>query len=663
MLLNRALLYSLNSIFFLILNLYTAHHYSPEKYALFSTLILVHLLATQLVRRGYGEAINADESVPKNHSNSTILLIIVILSNLLYFLIDLVSGFQSKDISTLFLFACFSSFTLMSEFNHWEIRNFEEARVVVKIDLLINTVSLGLCVCCILLFDRVELIMIVLLLKSLISLVLIFRFRYLEFSPVQKTRTFEINNKTRVLAIEFGCMLATMTVSIVMLNSKNIALADYRLVYAIFAPITFYIGMERFVFGRRSRERKHSIISFSIFASLSLTSFMLFGTIQRTFFKSYVNLSNLLLLLILIDIFLVYVSSLIISIIPIRFQDPLIIKSRIIWFFGSLTLIYPISLATTSIEIAVLLTMPTVFSTLSLMIGFINTKRPGRWETNIQSPYRILLMKLRYWIENFVPGKFRIKLRYFKAKITGQLDIEMFFLQSHMTDRKVFIDIGSNVGIYSYYYSSKFQKVISFDPYPNINVNLSALRIKNLEFYNVALSDYVGKGWLSTPIMGDLEVSSHSSLNDSHRSMSARYNVEIRTLDSYSLSDVDLIKIDTEGHELQVISGARETIAQCTPILLVEIEQRYLDRPIHEVFEFIFSLGYEGFFISSKKLHLLSVFRLDQYQNTSIRDQNYVFNFIFVHKLHPLSFKFSNLSSKKMTTEVRRFRNYWREIC
>jgi FkbM family methyltransferase len=46
--------------------------------------------------------------------------------------------------------------------------------------------------------------------------------------------------------------------------------------------------------------------------------------------------------------------------------------------------------------------------------------------------------------------------------------------------------------------------------------------------------------------------------------------VPVTTIDHLDLAQVHVIKIDAEGMELEVLAGARETIARCSPILLVE---------------------------------------------------------------------------------------------
>jgi hypothetical protein len=50
----------------------------------------------------------------------------------------------------------------------------------------------------------------------------------------------------------------------------------------------------------------------------------------------------------------------------------------------------------------------------------------------------------------------------------------------------------------------------------------------------------------------------------------------VKPLDAYTLTNVDFIKIDVEGHELAVIDGAMETIRHNRPVLVIEASQATL---------------------------------------------------------------------------------------
>jgi hypothetical protein len=50
-----------------------------------------------------------------------------------------------------------------------------------------------------------------------------------------------------------------------------------------------------------------------------------------------------------------------------------------------------------------------------------------------------------------------------------------------------------------------------------------------------------------------------------------RFDVELRTIDSFAFKDVRAIKIDVEGSELAVLAGGRATILRDRPPLIVEL--------------------------------------------------------------------------------------------
>ena len=107
----------------------------------------------------------------------------------------------------------------------------------------------------------------------------------------------------------------------------------------------------------------------------------------------------------------------------------------------------------------------------------------------------------------------------------------------------------------------------------------------------------------------------------------------MKTLDTYAFDDVKLIKVDVEGHEQSVILGAIETLKKCSPILVVEIEQRHLECDISDVFKTIFELNYEGFFLVEGNLINLTQFTYEKYQKPFLKNvasKEYINNFIFI---------------------------------
>ena len=73
-------------------------------------------------------------------------------------------------------------------------------------------------------------------------------------------------------------------------------------------------------------------------------------------------------------------------------------------------------------------------------------------------------------------------------------------------------------------------------------------------------------------------------------------------MDNISINNIGFIKIDVEGHELEVINGAKETIKNNMPVLLVEIEKRHSKRSVEETINKINKLGYNCFFVKNNNL-------------------------------------------------------------
>ena len=83
-------------------------------------------------------------------------------------------------------------------------------------------------------------------------------------------------------------------------------------------------------------------------------------------------------------------------------------------------------------------------------------------------------------------------------------------------------------------------------------------------------------------------------------------------------SNVDLIKIDTEGYEFKVVQGLRETIKKNFPILLIEIEKRH-SRNFLRTFLFLTKINYNIYYCN--KLNSLKLLNYKNIKNFLEKNQ------------------------------------------
>ena len=150
---------------------------------------------------------------------------------------------------------------------------------------------------------------------------------------------------------------------------------------------------------------------------------------------------------------------------------------------------------------------------------------------------------------------------------TNRLSGEAAFIKKYLLGKKelIIFDVGANVGEYSkYIYSINPEVVIhAFEPHPQTFKKLLS-NISSSQFHpnNFAVGNHVGQ--LSLYDYKDNDGSSHASLYKEviekiHKAQTTEHIVNVITLDFYlkknKIEKIDLLKIDTEGNELNVIKG------------------------------------------------------------------------------------------------------------
>jgi FkbM family methyltransferase len=131
-----------------------------------------------------------------------------------------------------------------------------------------------------------------------------------------------------------------------------------------------------------------------------------------------------------------------------------------------------------------------------------------------------------------------------------------------------FLDVGAHVGKYSVYLAKKGNSVYSFEPNPyargllRYNIRLNKVKAKVMPY---ALSDKrsMRKIYINENNVG------HTSLEEK---VGRPVSIRTVTMDSLALKP-DLIKIDVEGHELNVLKGAKNTLERYKPKLIIEVSK------------------------------------------------------------------------------------------
>jgi FkbM family methyltransferase len=174
----------------------------------------------------------------------------------------------------------------------------------------------------------------------------------------------------------------------------------------------------------------------------------------------------------------------------------------------------------------------------------------------------------------------------------------------HVQNFRNVVDIGAHVGISVHNWAGLFEHVYAFEPmidhYECLVENTA--KFSNVTTNNCAISNQSAmlKGAYRT-----LKNSGSFQLVDdefvkTNRKNATIYDIPSRRLDEFDLDNVDLIKIDVEGWELEVLRGAEQTIQRCQPVLLIEYtegggrEHKSMHTyNIQDYFDIIENLGYK----------------------------------------------------------------------
>lgn len=247
-------------------------------------------------------------------------------------------------------------------------------------------------------------------------------------------------------------------------------------------------------------------------------------------------------------------------------------------------------------------------------------------------------------------GKFaKIKFLYRAMKYRYKDDIpELKYILNNINPGDSVLDIGTHKGGYLHWLRKAVGdngSVIAFEPQPSLHQYvhdaIGTYSYENITLYHAGVSSQESTLDLFIPKAEGLTspgatFEKRSDTKDGHF-----IKVPVLQLDKLLLDrekPANFIKMDVEGHELQVFKGAYGILTVDRPKLIFECENRHLnDIKVEDVFDYLKRLDYRGFFFLKGKLTSVDEFDAKRHQTIDeckeiVNKRIYANNFVFEPK-------------------------------
>lgn len=229
--------------------------------------------------------------------------------------------------------------------------------------------------------------------------------------------------------------------------------------------------------------------------------------------------------------------------------------------------------------------------------------------------------------------------RSFRYAVRSYQEKEMGLLEYLVRPDKLAIDVGAHMGAYTHLLLRLGVSVVVVEANPQMAALLTRLYGRKAKIVCAAASSSSGSITLRIPkISGIATVEPKNGLNNDNRV--ERINVRKVMLDDLELDPVGFIKIDVEGHELDVLLGARSLLERDHPTILVECEERHKPDAVQSLCDLLLPLGYHGFILDNGRLTSIANFNSERDQyisdgelpalNAGVYRGRYINNFIFL---------------------------------
>jgi FkbM family methyltransferase len=238
-----------------------------------------------------------------------------------------------------------------------------------------------------------------------------------------------------------------------------------------------------------------------------------------------------------------------------------------------------------------------------------------------------------------LPTSLRGPVKALWKKVRGNPELHLLELLSD--PGRLAVDVGANAGTYAALLARHNKRCVAYEPNPGLaRVVEEKYGASGVQVHACALSDREDEVTLSIPVVDGVEHPALATIQQAGlvRDLPSR-TVVVRCcrLDSFDLEPVGVIKIDAEGHEVEVLKGCQHLIERDRPSFMIEAEERHRPGAVEAIRQILEPAGYRGFMLERRKLRPIEEFDLALHQNAAnvrldrvVEGRSYVNNFAFV---------------------------------
>lgn len=174
--------------------------------------------------------------------------------------------------------------------------------------------------------------------------------------------------------------------------------------------------------------------------------------------------------------------------------------------------------------------------------------------------------------------------KYLFERVSNRKDIDTLIAEKYMPKKAVVVDAGANIGFKSLtYLEIGAHHVHAFEPYSKPFGVLSSIKNTSLTPHHIALSNKNGTAEMVVSTGHDQGSTLNSGMKDVFPEVYTEKKSETVVLqrldDKYKY--IDFLKVDVEGHELEVLQGAKGLIeGNSRPFIQAEIYPDFLEQVV-----------------------------------------------------------------------------------